>query len=396
MKVSYHCDEQRGAGYGYLLCSEEAFAAKDYDLCLQRAVDKCYLSPQCEQAQERWMESRSVFTVAGSLTAQGELVLPLEPRAVNVLSTQDTYRLSLAMGQNEKPLLAQFRIEQIVYSSEDSLNNAQVLAEPEPAAQPLAPAILEPVPETLPEPSQPVQSQSSGGKKNILWFVCALLLLALAAFLLWFFLWRKPPVVTENVQPENVKQEAVTAAPQKEEKQPEPQSEPIPPSEPKPEPQPAPEPPAPEPAPEPAAEIKPVPSPESSPVTPPPVVLSVEEQVRAFFAGSERTAARAVTLAQELAHTSPAEQDAVFRLYYFAAEQGENRILLDYAACFDPAMPAWGSIHKDAIEANRLYEKAKTSLPEAEERQKQLKQWLEQASAGGDAQAKAWLLQLSK
>ncbi|MCR5814609.1 MAG: hypothetical protein K6G15_08985 [Desulfovibrio sp.] len=405
MKVTYLCDEQKGAGYGCLLCSEEAFVAGSYDLCLQRAVDKCFLSPLCENAEERWTESRTVFTVSGSLSAQGELVLPLEPRIVNVLSTQDTYRLSLTSESSERPLLAQFRIASINYSAEDSLNNAQVMAGPKNPEPVVVPQQSEEAPLPSPDPVQ--TSAPRSGKKPLFFVLATVLLLALAGFLAWFFLWREvavplepvteqnepAPLVTPPSEPQEApkeeKKEAAQEEHQEEAKQGEVQPETVPDQPTEPLPQTPPEPAAPT--------TQAVPEPTPQPVEVPAAVtpvLSVEDQVQAFFADRERTAARAVELSQALAHNSASEQDAIFRLYYFAAEHGERHILLDYAACFDPSRPAWGTIEKDALEANRLYEQAKATLPEAQNRQKEMRNWLEEAAGRGDAQAKMWLSQL--
>ena len=401
MKVTYVCDEQKGPGYGYLACSGESFAPGNYGLCLQRAVDKCFLSPLCEKADERWIESRTVFDVTGTLSEQGELLLPLDPRVVNLLSTQDTYRLSL-ITQGGKPLLAQFRIESINYSAEDSLNNAQVMAAPktpEPAV-----AISEPMPESLACPAPQPEDSAKRGKKPLLFVLASLLLLALAGFLAWFYLRQEvPPEPVPVVTPVDKEAQGETA--QSGEGASGQESDPLQQALPKPAPgqednplqQALPEPapgqennPLQQALPEPVAQPAPETSPKPSPV------VSVEDQVQTFFADRERTAARAVELSQSLAHNSPSEQDAVFRLYYFAAEHGERKILLDYAACFDPARPAWGTIEKDALEAYRLYEEAKAELPEAQTRQNEMKSWLEEAAKGGNAQARMWLSQLPK
>ncbi|MBO4335603.1 MAG: hypothetical protein J5846_07210 [Desulfovibrio sp.] len=417
MKVTYVCDEQKGPGYGYLACSGESFAPGNYGLCLQRAVDKCFLSPLCEKADERWIESRTVFDVPGTLSEQGELLLPLDPRVVNLLSTQDTYRLSL-ITQGDKPLLAQFRIESITYSAEDSLNNAQVMAAPK-TPEPVV-AASEPMPEVLPCPAPKPEESAKRGKKPLLFVLASLLLLALAGFLAWFYLRQEvPPEPATVVTPLGKEAQGETAqsgegasgqesdplqqalpqpAPGQEDNpleqalpKPAPGQEDNPLQQALPEPAPGQEDnPLQQTLPEPLAQPAPETSPKPSPV------LSVEDQVQTFFADRERTAARAVELSQSLAHNSPSEQDAVFRLYYFAAEHGERKILLDYAACFDPARPAWGTIEKDALEAYRLYEEAKAELPEAQTRQNELKSWLEEAAKGGNAQARMWLSQLPK
>ena len=91
--------------------------------------------------------------------------------------------------------------------------------------------------------------------------------------------------------------------------------------------------------------------------------------------------AAAAKLSRELNAATPAEQDALYRLYTYAADSGEPEILRHYAACLDPSKPQWGSIGKDPAAAWQLYERAGAS-----EAQQQMKSWLEQQAAGGDAQ----------
>ncbi|MBO4369415.1 MAG: hypothetical protein J5803_04885, partial [Desulfovibrio sp.] len=63
---------------------------------------------------------------------------------------------------------------------------------------------------------------------------------------------------------------------------------------------------------------------------------------------------------------------------------------------FDPSKPAFGSIEKNALEAWRLYEKAKAGNPEAEQRQHELRTWLTKAAQNGDKKAIEALRQLPK
>ena len=121
-----------------------------------------------------------------------------------------------------------------------------------------------------------------------------------------------------------------------------------------------------------------------------------EVRVQSFFNGGERTPQAAARLSRELPAGTPAEQDAVYRLYYFAGENGESSVLMDYAACLDPGKPQWGSIDKDAPAAWELYEKAKGTQPQAASAQQALRTWLEQKAAAGDARAARWLRDINQ
>ena len=116
-----------------------------------------------------------------------------------------------------------------------------------------------------------------------------------------------------------------------------------------------------------------------------------EQRVTLFFGGKDRTPEQAAALSRELPVATKADQDAVYRLYYFASENGELSVIMNYAACLDPSKPQWGNINKDAQAAWELYTRAKATRPEAAEAQQNLKTWLEREAAAGNAQAKLWL-----
>ena len=122
---------------------------------------------------------------------------------------------------------------------------------------------------------------------------------------------------------------------------------------------------------------------------------TTEEAVKEFFGGKAYTPAAAAELSRTLPRNTRAEQDAIYRLYYFAGENGESSVLMEYAACLDPSRPAWGSINKDPLIAWSLYEKAKSAgISQAEKARQDMKQWIEQKAASGDAQAIHWLRSL--
>lgn len=109
-------------------------------------------------------------------------------------------------------------------------------------------------------------------------------------------------------------------------------------------------------------------------------------RVGAFFAG-ERDPVKAMQLADELDKETPEQQDAVFRLYYYAASKDNPQASQKLAECFDPSKPVWGSVKKDAVEAWQAYGQS----PEGEKDRQELKAWVEKQAASGNREAKLWL-----
>lgn len=112
-------------------------------------------------------------------------------------------------------------------------------------------------------------------------------------------------------------------------------------------------------------------------------------RVATFFAG-ERDPEAAMRLAADLDTETSEQQDAVFRLYYYAAEQDHPQGAVRYAECLDPSRPAWGTVKKDGAEAWYYYGKS----PEGENARRELKAWAEQAARNGDAAAAGWLKEM--
>lgn len=112
-------------------------------------------------------------------------------------------------------------------------------------------------------------------------------------------------------------------------------------------------------------------------------------RVAAFFSGS-RTPDAAMRLAGELDAETAEQQDAVFRLYYYAAGQDHPQGALRYAECLDPSRPAWGTVRKDGAEAWQYYGQS----PEGESSRSKLKAWAQQAAQQGDAAAAQWLKEM--
>ncbi len=109
-------------------------------------------------------------------------------------------------------------------------------------------------------------------------------------------------------------------------------------------------------------------------------------RVGAFFAG-QRDPAKAMELAKELDADTPEQQDAIFRLYYYAAENDNPEGALSYARCIDPSQPAWGTVKKDGAEAWYYYGKT----PQGQAARDELKKWTQNAAASGNADARSWL-----
>ena len=109
-------------------------------------------------------------------------------------------------------------------------------------------------------------------------------------------------------------------------------------------------------------------------------------RVASFFVGARNPEA-AMKLAGDLDADTPEQQDAIFRLYYYAAGEDNAQAAQRYAECVDPSRPAWGSISKDGAEAWYYYGKS----PDGEKARASLKAWTEKAAAEGNAEAAAWL-----
>lgn len=113
-------------------------------------------------------------------------------------------------------------------------------------------------------------------------------------------------------------------------------------------------------------------------------------RVGAFFASENRNPKAAMELAADLDASTTEQQDAIFRLYYYAAEEGMEEAYLPYAQCVDPSKPAWGSIKKDAAEAWYYY--GKTAQGKA--LQTELEAWVKDAAEKGDPDARKWLQEM--
>jgi len=340
MKAQYIDNGQ--PGYGKIIFSEALFPGSPWSVSIQRASDKKFMTGK---RQNPWVGEAIFLAMEGETPADGTLVLKFGPDVVDQLDPQEQYALILkGNGPEEK---ARLRVENITYSAASSLGN--------PAPEPQAPPVVQPAPqvpvqepehesavETTPEPLQMPQNRAETPKNNKLWLWTLVALIFLACTV-WFVLDFRKSNETASTSLQTAGQ---TAAPKAEQ----PQKEP-----------------------------------------------GTEEQVRKFFLGGSMSPKDAVALAAKLPRNTPAEQDAVYRLWYFAAENGENSILPMYGESLDPSMPKFGSIEKNGTEAWKIYEKMKAADPQkADAAMQRLKSWLAKEESQGNVKARDWLLAINQ
>lgn len=339
MQITYSNDPARGPGYGKLELSQSSLSAGSLSLNILRASDQYYLS-----SSGQWLPEKALFQKNATDTPDGALSIDIGPDIVNALDPQEQYRL-IAEAADGKNAQGRFQVQNVIFSSAQNLENTaspKLIPEPIATVQSQTP---EPEPEpkiSLPEPEK-LASPAPEKKNHLLrWLMVIFLALACA---LWFIFDQRRK---DAPAPEKTTSEQAAKA------------------------------------------TEPGQAPRAR---------TAEEEVRLFFSGKEITAKTAAELSRRLPKDSQIEQDAVYRLYYFAANQGEPSVYLDFAACLDPAKPQWGSIAKDAPQALAIYEKAlgnPDDAAKARQDKDSLKSWLEKESASGNAQAKVWLGQISR
>lgn len=355
MKASYRDDKEAGAGRGYLIFSDALLPDGPWLAALQRPSTQEYFSG----VRGQWVGEEVFFPLDGEILEGGSGRFAVGPDFVDSLDQRETY-LVLLKGADGAPLSARLKVSGVTYSPVESLDNTARRGagkrEPEPTLRPSAPkpeprpplnkpesAKVEEKPapapaadETLPPPARPRE-------RGFLIPLLALLGL-LVACVAGYFLYDKFSGEEDAKMPAPVAEK-----------------------------------------PAPAAE------------KPKPDARGVVRRVDEFFSAKDRTPQKAMELAQTLSPSTPADQDALYRLYNYAGERGEPSALLVYGACFDPAKPRWGSIGKDAVVAYGIYEKAKQSgSAGADEALNSMLKWLDQASIRGDAAATGWLRQIKQ
>lgn len=338
MKALYRNDEGAGPGHGILEFSEALIPDGPWSLSLRRASDHLHASGKAAA----WTPENVFIPLPGEVGAGGTLVLKIGPDIVDGLDPQDQYMVSLKGGDGEA-LSARLRLGPVIYSPSESLNytargERKPEAAPEKPAEKAAPEKTAARPEPAAAPAAPLpEGPAPLRRKAGIWRYVILALLALGC-LAWYL------IDPGRDKPEEQPRQSAANAPER---------------------QPA----------------------QNTP--------SAEDETRQFFNGLTITPQAAAELARRLPKNTDADKDAVYRLYYFAAENGERSVLMDFAACLDPSLPAWGSIQKDAPAAMNAYRDAESEkIKGAAEARAHLLAWLKQKSAGGDAKAREWLSQI--
>lgn len=350
MKVEYKDDSLSGPGNGILVITESGMTDSPWSLSIQRASDRKFLTGD---NAGQWTGEKFFMSLSPEKWNDGSLAFALGPEIVDSLDVQEQYRVTLkdAKGETEQ---ARLKLGAITYSPGGSVDNTgrqkaqkkpAPLAEPKPApvaaasAPPLnREAVEQPLEMPTPKGGESEAGGKGPGKKSRL----AMPVIALLAILClaWWYLDKR-------------EKDAPVAPPAKSAQK------------------------------------------EKKPETPP-AALSAEESVRQFFRGQDQTPQAALELAEQIG-SSPAAQDAVYRLYYFAAGKNDPAALLRYGACMDPSLPKWGTINKDGREAWDTYKKALQAEPEkARAAMGNLRAWLEKEAASGNAQARAWLAETAR
>lgn len=114
-------------------------------------------------------------------------------------------------------------------------------------------------------------------------------------------------------------------------------------------------------------------------------------RARAFFASADKTPQGAIDLVKELDANTDEQKDAIFRLYYYAANEDYAPAYTAYATCLDPTTPQWGTIQKDAATAWEFYKKAGT--PEGTAAADKVLAWTKE-NAATNTKAREWLQQM--
>lgn len=390
MKALCENDLARGRGYARFCCAEVTDLNAQYSFSLCRASDQTFL------ARSGWQNAEEQHSPEGLSVEGDRLILNVGPSIVDNLDENENYRLTLH-APGLPPQRAAFSIAQINRSLRDAAGSLQMPTAAAVAPQPEP----QPAPEPHPLPEEPIAAPEPQQQKSVLPLVLAVVLvLALAGGGLWWYLQKDKAAgqtteqaatteqITEQAAPADKKDEA---KPEPEKVQPEPEKAPE-----KAEPAPAP---APEPKPEPEkTEAKPAEAQPATQATPAPV-LAPRERVRQYLGGSP-TAPGAMQMADELLAgpdgSKPDTQDSVYRLHYYAKQQGDAAAMLSLARSADPTQPAWGSLPKNAAEAWALYAAAAPQKPEAAQAMQGLKQWLETEAAKDNKQALGWIEEIGR
>lgn len=350
MNIVYEDDKMLKGGHGNLVFSEIPLSGKPVSFAIMRASDHQYAAGRLNT----WVGEKVFLPITQNTGADGALYVAIGPDLVDSLDSQETYAVFLKdeNGAEKRGLL---KIKQITYSPITPLDNTGSMREEE--LEESAPPINTVVPENAEpekvaeEPAPEVQDdkidmpeareEKKTGARAWRWIILALLVLGCVA---WFLL---DPRKDEPTTPanENPRQEEAKN-PAKQPQKPAPQAQ--------------------------------------------------DNKPRIHFDGREITPAEAAQMSRDMPRATKTQQDAIYRLYYFAARYDEPSVLMQYGACLDPSKPDWGTIGKDAVLAYEAYARAKAKYPEeAQKAMRDLARWLED-NARRDNQAKIWLADVLK
>ncbi|MDR3363309.1 MAG: hypothetical protein LBO64_10810 [Desulfovibrio sp.] len=356
MKV--HCinDATRGRGYACFVCSEISGKVAQYTFSLCRASDQTFLG------KSGWQSGEEKHSPDSQHANGSEVTLSVGPSITDALDDNENYRLTIYT----EGMSAQSSVFSItnLYRGLQAGTGAVQMAAPrtDPAQQAPVPGVLsepeaslpEPAPQDeLPEPPPPAEKKRGG-----LVAMGVLLVLALSGTAVWWFALREQP---QEAPPQTGEQPQNTQ-----------ESTPQQPLEP----------------PQAKEDVQ-------HPAQP----LSAREQVRQYLGGAP-TVQGAMALSRSLTASKealPSEtQDSVYRLLYFAAQNGDVDAKLQLAKIADPLTHAWGSLRKSAAEAWRNYGAVAPQRPEAAQAMQNLKKWLEDENAKGNAEARAWIEDIAR
>lgn len=349
MKARYKNDGDRGRGFACFECAEVLEPSAQYLFSLCKASDNTFLGKSSWQSAEE-KHSPDEWRQDG-----GKALLYVGPSIVDRLAENENYQLVL-YTENLLPQKANFSIAEVNRSPRTDQGFVQGVGPATPQTQqiePPAPSESDAsAPERLTE-SDIAASPSAPPNKLPIIFVLILLI----GGGVWWFTRQKsenPPVAEQNAEPDQA------ARPFEQEKNPE--------------------------------ETK---TPESA--TPP--ALPPREQVRQYLRGAP-TAQGAMDLYRILTASPDSAagdtRDSVYRLLYFAAQQGDAAAVFGLAQCVDPAKPVWGSIPKNGREAWAGYARVAAKEPDAAKAMHTLKKWLEDEAARGNAHALQWVDEIAK
>ncbi|MDR2574431.1 MAG: hypothetical protein LBC94_08865 [Desulfovibrio sp.] len=370
MKVQCHNDERRG--HARFICTDLAEPPSGISFSLCRASDQTFLGKSgWQSAEEHLMPDSHVWE-------SGALALSVGPVVTDSLDENENYRLTL-FADRLPPQMAAFSIAGVNRSLRKSQSLVQGVApEPEPTEMERQSedsqnnARKDVGEDTREEPLTMSQPKTSSGGFSAAFAVIFVLLLLLGGGF-WWHARQKAEADSRNTAQQSIE----TAN-------------------------------APKGAPDNAAEAAQAESVASGPngassearrtANEPPQgssALTPRERVREFMRDERASAQGAMTLYHDLSGLpdggSPETRDAVYRLLYFASQQGDAEATFALARCVDPATPAFGTIPKNAPEAWTYYTAVVKEKPEAADSMRDLKIWLENAAGKGEAQARQWI-----